>query len=251
MGVVVEHIVGKALPRAVGHARDGHFVDPVFALLPTGVPQHGVDVEAAGGILGQVQRLWHIVCPLGGAPGGQLLPQGLVLRDEGVQIHLCLRRGRGCCRGGLPVQQGRVKGAGCVVFAIAAGHEVHEVPQIFQAQRRLFRRDLLAVSVASVVAGLAYVVQPPPQVLVHNVAELLGTQQVDQPIVKGFDQRSVHRIHPFHGKLHRPAAALGADRRVDGIDFFRRHRRLSKGGKLRVGQEKIEVGHGGLPSFRT
>ena len=51
VGVVVERIVGKALPGAVGHTGNRHFVEPVFALHPAGIPQHGVDVELAGLVL--------------------------------------------------------------------------------------------------------------------------------------------------------------------------------------------------------
>ena len=242
MGVVVEHIVGKALPGAVGHTGHRHFVEPVFALHPAGIPQHGVDVELAGLVLRQIQRFGGISGLLGGAPLGQFLAQGLVFRHEGIQVHL---RRRGHRPGGLLGEQGRVKAAGGVVGAVTAGHKVQEIPQVFQAEGGLLGGDGLAVGVVGGVAGLAYVVQPPPQVLVHNVAEFLGVQQADQPIVIGFDQPRIHRVHPFYGKLHRPATVHRAGRRVNGIDFFRRHRRPGKGGKLWLRKEKIEVGHGG------
>ena len=95
------------------------------------------------------------------------------------------------------------------------------------------------------VARLPDVLQPPPQVLPHDVPEVLGVHQAHQPVVVGHDQPAVHRVHPFDGKLHSPAAVQHTGRRVDGVDFFRRHGHLREGGKLRVGEETGEVGHEG------
>ena len=94
------------------------------------------------------------------------------------------------------------------------------------------------------VAGLADVLHPPPQVASHDLPEVLGVHEADQPVIVGHDQRAVHGVHPFDGKLHAPAAVQRTGRRIDLIDFFRRNGNLPEGGKLRVGEEKIKVGHG-------
>lgn len=130
--------------------------------------------------------------------------------------------------------------------AVAAGDKVHEVPEVFQAQPGLLRGDLLP-GVGGGITRLADVLQALPQVPVHNGPEILGVHEAGKPIIVRHDQPAVHGVHPFDGKLHTPAAVQGTGRRVDGINFFRCDGDLPKGGKLGVGEEKIEVGHGVSP----
>ena len=104
------------------------------------------------------------------------------------------------------------------------------------------RGDLLA-GVGRGVAGLADVLHPPPQVASHDLPEVLSVHKAYQTVVVGHDQPTVHGVHPFDGKLHAPAAVERAGRWVDGIDFFCRDGYLSEGGELRIGEEKIKVGH--------
>ena len=91
MGVVVEHIVGIADPALVRHTGQLHLVEPILALDPARVDEHGVYVELAGLVFGEVERLGRVVLPLGLTAGGELGAQG------GVLLHECgeLRRGRG------------------------------------------------------------------------------------------------------------------------------------------------------------
>ena len=93
------------------------------------------------------------------------------------------------------------------------------------------------------VAGLAYVLEPPPQVVAHDVPEVPGVHEAREPVVIGHDQRAVHGVHPLDGSLQRPAAVHNTRPGVDVIYLLRRHRRVSKGAKLRVEEEKVEVGH--------
>ena len=134
----------------------------------------------------------------------------------------------------------------CVSGPVTIGHIVHEVPQVFQAQPGLLPGDLL-VFMGGGVARLADVFKALPQVPVHDGPEVLGVHEAGQTVVVGHDQSAVHGVHPFDGKLHTPAAVQHTGRRVDGIDFFRRHGDLPEGGKLGVGEEKIKVGHLGSP----
>ena len=100
-----------------------------------------------------------------------------------------------------------------------------------------------------VVAGLAYVFEALTEVGADDVAEVLVVHEADQPVVIGHDQRAVNGVHPFDGKLHRPAAVKSTARRVDAINPLRRLRDLSKRRQLRVGEEAGEVGHWWVTSF--
>lgn len=240
VGVVVEHIVGPPLLRWIGHPGQFHLVQPVLPLRPARIGEHGVDVQLAGLVLGEVQRFGDVAGLLGLPAGGEFGFKRLVFRHEGGQIHL--RDRSGCRGGGLLLQQGRIKCSGGVGSAVATGDEVHEVPQVFQAQAGLLLGDLLP-GVGGGVARLADVLEALPQVSVHDGPKILGVHEAGKPIVVGHDQPTVHGVHPFDGKLHRPAAVQHTGRRVDGIDLFCRNGNLPKGGELRIGEEEIKVGH--------
>ena len=94
------------------------------------------------------------------------------------------------------------------------------------------------------IACLADVLQLSPQVWAHHVPKILRVHQAHQPVIVGHDQPAVYGVHPLDGKLHGPAAVQHTGRRVDGVDFFRRHGHLREGGELGVGEETGEVGHG-------
>ena len=131
VGVVVEHIIGIAHLTLVGHAGQLHFVDPILPLRPASVREHGVDVELAGLVLGEVQGLGGVAGLLDLPAGGELGFEGLVFRHEGGKIHV----GNGCGgQGGvLLLQQFRVKGTGGICSTVTTGDKVHEVPEVFQA----------------------------------------------------------------------------------------------------------------------
>ncbi|MBR6571835.1 MAG: DEAD/DEAH box helicase family protein, partial [Clostridia bacterium] len=65
VGVIIQHIIGKAFAGRSGHAVQLHLVAPVPAFHPARINQHHVDVCFAGLIFGHLQRLGRI--------GGQLL----------------------------------------------------------------------------------------------------------------------------------------------------------------------------------
>ena len=220
VGVVIEHIVGIAHLALVGHTGQGHLVQPVLPLGPAGVGEHGIDVQLPGLVLGQVQRLGYIALPLFLPSGSEFLLQGPVLLHQGGQVHLweCGLWRRGHL--GFGLQQSRVKLPLGVVLSVAVGDKVQEDVEVLQAQPGLLRGDLLP-RVGGGVARLPDVLQPPPQVLPHNVAKVLGVYQAHQPVVVGHDQPAVHGVHPLDGKLHSPAAVQHTSRRVDGVDLFR------------------------------
>ena len=142
----------------------------------------------------------------------------------------------------LGFQQRRVKLPLGVVLPVAVSDKVQEDVEVFQAQPGLLRGDLLP-RVGGGVARLPDVLQPPPQVLPHDVPEVLGVHQAHQPVVVGHDQPAVHGVYPLDGKLHRPAAVQYAGRRINGIDFFCRNSCLREGNKLRFREKMVKVGH--------
>ena len=242
VGIIVQDIVRPPFAGVVGHAGQNHLVDPVFPLSPSGIGQQGINIELSGLVLGQFQGPGRIAGLLRRPAGGQLLAQGLVFSHQGCKVHFG-RRGRGGgCRFRCGFQQRRVKGSLGVALAVAAGHKVHEIIQIFQAEGGLVPGDM-PLAVGGIVAGLAYVVHPPPQIFAHHLAEFLCIHQAGQPVIIGLDQRFIHRVHPLDGKLHSPAAVKRTGSRVDGKDPFRQHRRLGKAAELRVGKEKIKICH--------
>lgn len=101
-----------------------------------------------------------------------------------------------------------------IVFAVTISHEVQKHIEVFQTQRRLLLRDLFA-GVGGVVARAANKIHTPPEGSANDIPEVLGVHQADQCILIGHDQRLVHRVHPLHRKLHRPAAVQHTGRRID------------------------------------
>lgn len=86
--VAVEHIVRVADVAFVRHAGQLHFVEPVLPLRPSGVGEHGVDVELTGLVFGKIERLRHIGRLLRGAASGELLLERGVLRHERCKVGL-------------------------------------------------------------------------------------------------------------------------------------------------------------------
>ena len=210
----VEHIVRITHLGLVWHTGQFYLVQPILPFRPTGVGEHGVDVKFPGLVFGQIQRLRHIGLLLRGTPGGELFLQSGILRHKGCKIHIGYRLRRNCGRFGGLHQQGTVKMPLCVVLTIAIGHEVQEYIEVFQTQRRLLLGNLFT-AVCGVIARAANKIHTPPEVSANDIPEVLGVHQADQCILIGHDQRLVHRIHPLHGKLHRPAAVQHAGGGVD------------------------------------
>ena len=244
--VAQQHIIGIPDFGLVRHTGKLVFVDPVLSFHPAGVFQHRVDIEFARLVFGDFQRLCHIGLPLLLAPRGQLFPKRRVLFHQLFKFQF--RFGFACRRFGrrFLLQQRGVKGPFLIVAAVAISDEIEEDIEIFQAQRGLFLRDLPA-DVGGGVPRQADIIQPPQQIVVHDISEILGIHQADQLILIRRIQRVIHRIHPFHGALHRPAAVHHAGRRVDPIDALRRHGSLRKGGEVLFFCEEVKVGHDAPP----
>ena len=212
--IAVEHIVGIADLALVGHTGQLHLVEPVLALCPACVGEHGVDIDFAGLVFRQVKGLGHIGLLLLSPAGGELFFQRGIFRHEGVQIHLRHFLHRSGRRFGRLRQKAAVKMPLGVVFGVAIGHKVQKDKEVFQAQRRLLLGDLLP-RVGGVVADAANEVHPPPDVRAYNVPEVLGVHQAHKGILIGHDKLTVHGIHPFYGKLHSAAAVQHAGGGVD------------------------------------
>ena len=240
--IAVEHIVRITYLGLVWHTGQFHLIQPVLALCPACICEHGVDIQLAGLVLRQVEGLGHIGLLLRGTAGGELFLQSGVLRHEGCKIHIGYRLQRNCGRFGGLHQQGTVKMPLCVALTIAIGHKIQKDIEVFQTQRRLLLGDFLAV-VGGIVSHAADQIHPPPDVCAHNVSEVLGIHQTDQRVLIRHDQRLVHGIHPLHGKLHRPAAVQDAGRRVDMQNPLCGNSNGGKGLKLRGGEENVKVGH--------
>ena len=102
----------------------------------------------------------------------------------------------------------------CVVLTIAIGHEVQEYIEVFQTQRRLLLGNLFT-AVCGVIARAANKIHTPPEVSANDIPEVFGIHEAHQRVLIRHDQRLVHRVHPLHGKLHRPAAVQHTGRRID------------------------------------
>ncbi len=86
--VTIEHIIGITNLRWIGHPGQLDLIEPVAALCPASVHQHGIDVDLASFVLGQLQRLGHIGLLLHLAPSCQFGFEGAVFRDQGLEIDL-------------------------------------------------------------------------------------------------------------------------------------------------------------------
>ena len=229
--IAVEHIVRITYLGLVWHTGQLHLIQPVLALCPARICEHGVDIQLAGLVLRQVEGLGHIGLLLRGTAGGELFLQSGILRHKGCKIHIWYRLRRNCGRFGGLHQQGTVKMPLCVVLTIAIGHEVQEYIEVFQTQRRLLLGNLFT-AVCGVIARAANKIHTPPEVSANDIPEVLGVHQADQCILIGHDQCLVHRVHPLHRKLHRPAAVQHAGGGVDMQNFFCRYCYGGKGFKL-------------------
>ena len=140
-------------------------------------------------------------------------------------------------------QQPLIKLSRLIRVPVAAGHEVHETEQVFQAQLRLLGFDLLP-GMGRPVGHPPDIVHAPVQVRPHDVPEFLRAHEGHQRVLPGHLQGPVHGIHPFDGKLHGPPAADDRRSGVHPIHPLGVHRRPAEGLELGLGQEKIKVGHG-------
>ena len=240
--ITVEHIVCIADLGLVWHTGQFYLIQPVLALRPARICEHGVDIQLAGLVFGQVEGLWHIGLLLLGATGGEFLLQRSVFRHQRGELHLRHFLHRLGGNFAFLRQQRMVEMSFGVVLAVAVRHKIQKNIEIFQTQRRLLFGDFLA-GVGGVVAHATDQIHPPPDVRAHDVPEVLGIHEAHQRVLIRHDQRLVHGIHPLHGKLHRPAAVQHTGGGVDGQNALSGDGNRGEGGKLRDGEECIKVGH--------
>ena len=130
--IAVQDIICIAGAALVGHPGQRDLVDPVFALDPPGIGEHGVDIQFPGLVFRKFQRLGYIGGLLRFAAGGQLRLELSVFFDECIQIHI--RQGglcNGCSR--LLCEQGSVKFLFLIACSVAIRHEIKEQKQVFEA----------------------------------------------------------------------------------------------------------------------
>ena len=211
--VTVEHIVSKADNGMIRHTAQLHLVLPILALYPTGVLQHSVNIELARFIFGSVERLGIVGLPLFGARSGQLVAQRLVFLYQLLQIDGLFGDIRQRFLGGEPEQAG-IKVRLLIVAVVAAGDKIHKVKQIFNAQLNLFQVEP-AVAVRCLIADAPDVVNARHQAVVYQITEFARRDKHRQRVLIGHAQVGVNGIHPFYGKLQRPAAVERTRRKVD------------------------------------
>ena len=240
--IIIEHIIRIAHFAFVGHAGELHLTQPVASLHPACIDEHGIDIDLAGLVFGQIQRLGHIGGLLGLAAGGEFFPEGGVLRHQLLQLDLggVIHHGH---RLGRLIQQGVIKGMLLIAVAVAVGHKIQEAMEIFQTQRGLLPADGAAV-VRCLIAQQAHQLHALMHILPHHIPEVLVIHQGLQAIIPRQHKRAVHGVHPFDGEFHGPAAVDDRRRRIDGEDLFRCHRHLGEGLKGGGGFKESEVGHG-------
>ena len=237
--VAVQNIVGITDLRAVRHTGQLHFIQPILALRPSRVGQHGVNIDLAGREFGQVDRLGGIGLLLLGSASGQLLAQALffrcqlfevdllfgelgslslqafILRFQTVNIDLfTVRYHRHRFFGGQLEQRG-IKGLFVILLGIAVGDKIHEVKQILYTQLSLLNGDPLT-GMGGAVADLADKVHAAQDILARDIAELFRGHQHRERFVIRQLEILIDRIHPLDRELHRPAAV---ERAGVGIDM--------------------------------
>ena len=131
--IAVKHIVGIAYLGFVGHTGQFHLILPVLALGPACIGEHGINVQLAGLILGQIKRFGDIGLLLLGTAGGEFLFQCGVFCDEGSKVNVLFFVRLHCGGFGGLLQQGAVKMSGSIVFPIAIRHKIKENVQVFKA----------------------------------------------------------------------------------------------------------------------
>ena len=131
--IAVKHIVGITYLGFVGHTGQFHLILPVLALSPACIGEHGINVQLAGLILGQIKRFGDIGLLLLGTAGGEFLFQCGVFCDEGSKVNVLFFVRLHCGGFGGLLQQGAVKVSGSIVFPIAIRHKIKENVQVFKA----------------------------------------------------------------------------------------------------------------------
>ena len=88
---------------------------------------------------------------------------------------------------------------------------------------------------------------PCPDIGSHDIPEIFVMYQAIQAGIIGQGQGAVNGVHPFDRELHRPAAVHDAGGQVYLKDFFGGYSGGGERIELGVGEEEVEVGHGGHP----
>ena len=89
-----QNIIRIAYLGFVGHSRQFIFIEPVYPQLPACINEHGVYVDLAGGVLGNIQGFGNIGLGLLLAFLRQFFLQSFVLCNQLLNIHIQVWLGR-------------------------------------------------------------------------------------------------------------------------------------------------------------
>ena len=141
--VAEKHIIDIAGAGLVHrHAGHGNLIQPVFALDPARVGEHGVNVELAGFVLGGRKRVRGVglllLFPVGGHLRFKVLQSRVFIQNFLQFFFRNHRHGRRLLRS-LRLGERRVKGALQIVVlgrAVAVEDEIRQIKEIFQTMQR-------------------------------------------------------------------------------------------------------------------
>ena len=257
-------VIRKAHLCPVRHPRDLVFIDPVFPFGPSGILQHGINIQFTGLVFRQFQWFRNIGRLLFLPSGGQFLPQRLVLFHQRLQIQfflfqrfLLLSQLLLCfpgCGPGLadfllsfqdPVP---VEVLFFIMIRIAAGDKIQKNEKVFQTEQR-FVESCFSTAVGGTVSETADVIHTFPDIAADDLAEILRAHKALQIILPGLLQFRIHGIHPFHREFHRPPAVHDAGFRIQQDDLFRGNGHIREGRKPGFCFKTFEIVHGSLLQY--
>ena len=120
-----------------------------------------------------------------------------------------------------------------VILTVAIGEEVREHEQIFKAEQS-FLLGAPGVVMYSLVAAFADIIEPAPDVIACDLAEILVVNEIIEPVVVRRFEGRISGVHPLDSKLHSAAAGLDADICVDTKRFFGSYGGIGESRKLRL-----------------
>ena len=228
--IIIKDIISKTNLRFIRHSRNFHLIEPVSAFYPACFCQHGIDIKFSRLILGQFQRFGNIRLLLFLTACGQFFPQRSIFCTQFFQIKLLLCRfllfflqSFFCClriffrlfRFLYPCyDQCFVEGSPLILVGIAVCNIIEINKKIFQAKHR-FIPSQFSAAVCRIISAPPNIIHPLPQVRPDCLAIILTVHQTLQVVLVRHLERIIHRIHPFHRKLHRPPAVQNTGLRVE------------------------------------
>ena len=92
--------------------------------------------------------------------------------------------------------------------------KIKENEKVFKAEHRFFEGDFSS-AVGGGISDFADDIEPFPKVIADYIVEIAFVYKAAEVFVKGSGKVGIDGIHPFNGKLHRPATIHYCSRRVN------------------------------------